>query len=310
MTETKSLPPKLNKNDPCLLCGRFGGRVRSHIFPQFVSRYLRETSATGYIRMSAAPNKRVQAGPWDYLLCQRCEALISPWETRFAKKVFRPILEGQKRVIRYGRWLPMFATSVTWRVLAFHKAHPEIGHKVIEDWSVTDAADTVWRECLLGQRPHPGKFEQHLVPFGYIVGTTRQLSPNLNRYLMRSFDSDVMSNGEEIIVYAKLLNFMFFGLINFENPKAWCGTKLAFSSGVLSERDVTIPAFIMDDFLMEKAISVGRAMESQSERQQIRIAEAWRRDPDRVARSGTFKAFEHDFQLSGDAVFRPAKKDD
>ena len=78
---------ELDPNDPCLHGGSAEGRVRSHIVPRFVMKAMSETSATGYLRTTVAPNVRVQDGPWDYLLRRACEARFSAWETPFATNV-------------------------------------------------------------------------------------------------------------------------------------------------------------------------------------------------------------------------------
>lgn len=211
---------KLDQNAPCLLC-RTGGRVESHIIPQFVTRDLKRTGATGYIRDTMYPNVRRQGGPWDYLLCKDCESRFGRWEHQFANRIFRPVLaRGQRGVVGYGPWLTLFATSLTWRALVYSREHPEIEHPTIPDWSVTDPVEEVWRECLLESRNHPGAFEQHLVLLDYVTEATTDVPSNLNTFITRSFDFRVMSNGKDIVIYSHLPNFMFFGLGNIRE-KPW-----------------------------------------------------------------------------------------
>ncbi len=289
-------PAKLDQSGPCLLCGSTAGRVRSHVIPAFVTRALRESSATGYLRHSTAPNRRVQGGPWDYMLCEVCEGRFNKWETLFATKVFRPFFEGHRGTIQYGRWLPMFATSLTWRVLAFYRAHPELSHKVIDDWTVTDAAEAAWRDCLVGYKPNPGPFRQHLVKFDRVVNAEGPIPPNINKYLLRSFDCDVMANRKDVIVYAKLSGFMFFGMVNCNRPEAWRGTSLGFNGGLVGGA-VQIPNFVYRDFIIVKAAVMARAQASISETQSQRIFDTLKQDPARWASSGTFEAMEADLRL-------------
>lgn len=292
---------RLPKDGPCLLCGNMDGRVRSHVVPQFVTRALLETSATGYLRTSEAINKPAKAGPWDYMLCEGCEARFNQGETQFANRVYRPFLNGERGMIPYGSWLPLFATSLTWRVLTFYRQHPEAGgkHKVIDDWSCTDEAEQVWRECLLGNRQHPGHRQQHLVMFDYVVNASASVPSNLNSYLMRSLDFDVMANSRNIIVYMKLPGFMFFGFAEVQSAAGWRGTRLGFSGGTVDHRKVQVPGFVERDFIHPKAEIIRAAARSISDRQKAKIAERVRSDPEKVARSGTFKAVVHDRRLSG-----------
>ena len=291
---------RLPQEGPCLLCGGGDRRVRSHLIPQFATRGLRETSATGYIRTSEAVDRPAQAGPWDHMLCTGCEGRFNQWETPFANRVFRPFLEDVRGMLQYGPWLPLFATSLTWRVLTFYREHPEVRrhHKVIEDWSRTDDAERTWRECLLGERPHPGRHQQHYVRFDFVANATGPVPSNLNSYLMRSMDFDVMATNRDVIVYMKLPGFMFFGFAGVHSTKGWRGTRLGFNGGTMDHRNVQIPEYIAKDFINPKADLVRTAAASMSERQKAKVAERVRSDPDRAARSGTLRAIAHDRSLS------------
>jgi hypothetical protein len=51
----------------------------SHILPSFVYRWMKETSATGYLRFGQQPNLRVQDGVKRHLLCANCEQRFNQW---------------------------------------------------------------------------------------------------------------------------------------------------------------------------------------------------------------------------------------
>jgi len=307
MTKSNLVIKKLDKNAPCLLCGK-AGRVESHIVPQFVTRYLRETGATHYLRSTRVPNVRQQGDFWDYLLCKDCETLFSRWENQFARKVFRPtVTRGQRRVLSYDRWLALFATSLTWRALVFHREHPEFDHPTIPDWSTTNPLEEAWRECLLGQSKHPGKYEQHLLLIDYIVGATLHVPSNLNTFLTRSSDFRVMSNGRDTLVYSRLPNFMFVGLGDFRGRAFSSSTRVGFNGGVLGGPKIKVPDFIWK-LIVEGANKVDVALSSMSDKQHRLVAEGWRSDPERVLRSGTLEAMRHDYLLSGEAGLRRPTK--
>src|SRR3989338_10236365 len=101
----------------CKLCGINDELQNSHIIPSFIYRWLKETSGTGFLRFGQTPNKRVQDGLKDYLLCSSCEGLFQKWETEFANKIFYPIVKNREIRFYYESWLLKFAVSLSWRVL-------------------------------------------------------------------------------------------------------------------------------------------------------------------------------------------------
>jgi hypothetical protein len=68
---------------PCRLCGAVKELQESHILPGFVFRWMKETSATGYLRSRQQPNLRVQDGLKLHFLCADCERRFNQWETQF-----------------------------------------------------------------------------------------------------------------------------------------------------------------------------------------------------------------------------------
>jgi hypothetical protein len=67
--------------NPCRLCSETKELRESHILPGFVYRWMKETSATGYLRFGQQPNVRVQDGLKLHLLCGDCEQRFNQWET-------------------------------------------------------------------------------------------------------------------------------------------------------------------------------------------------------------------------------------
>jgi hypothetical protein len=77
----------------CRLCEKEDDLKESHFIPKFVGKWIRKTSATGYIRQKYEPHKRSQDIAKEYWLCGDCEQLFSKWEREFANKVFYPFVE-------------------------------------------------------------------------------------------------------------------------------------------------------------------------------------------------------------------------
>ena len=102
-------------NDECALCKKIKDLKESHIIPKFVGEWLKETSATGYLRDGASPNLRKQDIIKEHLLCHECEENLSKYEKRFSEEIFVPFHSG-KREFLYDDWLIKFIISMSWRV--------------------------------------------------------------------------------------------------------------------------------------------------------------------------------------------------
>ena len=98
---------------------------RSHILPDFAGRWLKDTSATGYLRYSGAPNKRHQDTERLYLFCEPCEQRLSVWERKFRLEVFTKIVNDEPKPYRYGPWLLLFGVSVCWRAALLARPRPQ-----------------------------------------------------------------------------------------------------------------------------------------------------------------------------------------
>lgn len=100
----------------CKLCQKNQDLRESHIIPKFVAKWLKESSATGYLRQGVEPNLRKQDFPKERLLCGDCENRFSRWENIFAEKIFLPYLNDGKREFEYTDWLLKFSVSLIWRM--------------------------------------------------------------------------------------------------------------------------------------------------------------------------------------------------
>jgi hypothetical protein len=190
---------------PCRLCGETKELQESHIIPKFVFRWMKETSATGYLRFAQQPNLRVQDGIKCYLLCADCERRLNQWETQFASRIFHPLAQGTTSSAPYGPWLLSFCVSVSWRVLTNYLDNNHIQNVPATLMPDVHRAERAWREFLLGRVARPGRHEQHLVPLGAITTYTHADIPtNINRYFLRAIDMDIANDGNTVFVYTKI----------------------------------------------------------------------------------------------------------
>ena len=210
----------------CRLCDADCDLQLSHILPAFVTRWKRETSGTGHIRSNTAPNRRVQDGEKRHWLCSPCESRLSKWETAFATRLFHPYSEGRRSHFRYGPWLLLFSVSVSWRVLRFYREETARAEYSADVLASMDRAEVAWREVLLGRKPHPGEFQQHLLPLGLIQDGADGFPPNFNRYLMRAIEMHLCWRETTHLIYSKLGPFILIGFMREDHPNQWRGTKV------------------------------------------------------------------------------------
>jgi hypothetical protein len=202
-------------NGQCRLCGNDAVLQDSHIMPAFVYKWLKATSATGYLRAADEPNLRVQDGqtrPW---LCAGCESRFNKYETQFASEFFHAFDENPSSRLRYGRWLLKFCVSLSWRQLLIRLEDGVLENEKSELLDAARAALQSWAAFLLDETPHPGRFEQHLLPLGAIEEhSVKDMPANFNRYILRVVSMNVISvGGKEVLSIYKLGPLAIIGFI-------------------------------------------------------------------------------------------------
>ncbi len=293
----------------CRLCGHDADLQDSHVMPAFVYKWLKATSATGYMRAADQPNQRVQDGqtrPW---LCPDCEGRFNKYETQFASDLFHPFHQNPGDRLRYGRWLLKFCVSLSWRQLLLRL---EDGTLESEKPELLDAAKVAlrsWAAFLLDESQHPGRFEQHLLPLGAIEQhSVKDMPANFNRYTLRVVSMNVISvAGEEMLCISKLGPLVVIGFIKVEAPNEWRGSKVHVVHGVVQPSRYEIPGVVLD-YLLHGARGFEEANRKISETQAAKIRESVERDPERVANSDSFEAMLHDMELFGEQAFGEAER--
>lgn len=295
----------------CRLCGLTKPLSESHIVPSFVYDWLKKSSVTGHFRSGEKPNKRVQDGYKPPLLCGDCEQRLGIWEKTFSERVFVPL--HQKEPLKpYGPWLLLFAISVSWRVLTFFKEEGELSHFPQHLQISVDKVLNIWREVLLEKRPHPGPFEQHMLPFVGPITDLNDNDPNvpknINRYILRSVGIDAWCSETEAFVYVKMCRIILVGFIEIPNRRQWSGTKLHVNDGTFNTLHYKLPD-LFRSCLYHNARKVAIIQQNLSDRQKDRIDQAYRKNQDQYWGSEMFNAMAQDFALFGEAGFKQIKSD-
>lgn len=287
----------------CELCRNTASLQGSHVIPSFVYRWLKDTSASGFMRTAAEPNKRVQRGWVRRMLCASCEEHFSVWEKEFAEKFFLPHTNGKRPESEsYGAWLFQFALSVSWRALQTKRALGELDAFPARELADIDEAIETWRRFLIGERSETGRFEQHMLLLGMVTGTDDPSTPpNMNRYLTRSVDCVIRSNSKTTYVYVNLCGVLLLGLVEINHRREWKGTRLSPKGGRLS-RTYEAPAEVYR-LLVRRANETGATLSAMSPRQKAKLDAFLQAHPEAVAQSGSFRAMRSDLEMFGKDAF-------
>jgi hypothetical protein len=286
----------------CRLCNQKRELQDSHVLPHFIYKWLKETSATGFLRFGREPNRRVQDGYKMQWLCLDCEQRLNVWETQFATRLFHPLNDGATKIL-YGEWLLKFSVSVSWRTLLLMKDNEWLSNFTEPQRNAANEALQTWAKFLLTKTSHPGRFEQHLLVLGAIEQSSiGNLPANINRYILRTIDIDVVRNDSTAFILSKLGKIIILGFIDVAYPKQWIGTKVHVHKGTVLGADYTVPKQF-GDYLIAEARRFAAIHANISKTQRARMDEAMWNSLGRLAKSGSMEAMRHDVRLAGRKAF-------
>lgn len=293
----------------CHFCDQNKELRESHVIPSFIYKWIKESSGGGYLRHGMTPNKRIQDGAKYYWLCDDCEGQFSKWEDRFAKEIFYPTVNGKAGHTPYSYWFLKFCVSISWRVLNFYLVEHNLNHFSEQMKVNAKQAHRIWKEYLLGNRPHPTHFEQHFLPLDSIEShTVEDMPTNINRYILRSVDIDAVTGENSSFIYSKLERFVIIGFIKMPHPRQWGGSKVHVKHGTVGPNNYTLPKQFFNYF-MDKACRAAEAQATISEKQNKKIEKTFRENIDDIPNSETFRAMSGDVHLFGNKAFNKPNKD-
>ena len=261
----------------------------SHIIPAFVFRWIRETSATGYIRLGDEPNRRVQDGWKKRYLCSSCENLLSVAERQFYQQVFKPVVEDRLEQIKYGPWLLKFCVSISWRVLYWFRDVYKFDDYTQSDKAILDRVAIAWKDYLLGYNADvPKEFCQHLYIVRGVSSAKYKVAPNINHYVLRQVNADIVRSGHQHIVYTKLPRIFIMGVLRDEFPNDWRSTEIHAVGGTV-HHDQRVPG-VFYNYVNEKAKRASTLSSSISDHQNAKVLSDLYSNPVRVVESDTMNA--------------------
>ena len=180
----------------------------SHVIPKFAFDYLKSTGSK-YLRSFENPNKRLQDGIKEYLLCDDCEQLFSKRERWFANTIFFPYLNKNKTEFKYDENLGYFVISLLWRVLVNQQNHYSV--KDEGRLAFLSEVECEWRQFLT-EFKYPRNFNNFniLLTDGVQSNNTDLVTPDY--FFTRLIDFTIVHNNDftTVAVYAKFLRFIFW----------------------------------------------------------------------------------------------------
>jgi len=290
----------------CSLCHEAKELQESHFIPKFVGKWLKKTSATGYLRNIDNINKRQQDIIKDYLLCNDCELLFSSWEKQFSEKMFIPFLDQKNYVTEYKDWLAKFCASLSWRTLIYIKNK----NSNFEDESEyfidqINLAELNLRNFLLGKQDNLHQYEQHIFPLSEINTPPKSLNlpSNINRYFLRSIGIDVLQGDNDIYLFTKLPTFLILGIVSSNLSSKMRASRVSLKHGVSRPSNLVMPEYLLG-YMRNKALEIQEKRNTMSDEQEEKVEKAALDNLDKTADSKSFEAMMHDYNIFSDEIFK------
>lgn len=267
------------------MCGREAELLNSHIIPRFVIRWIKETSATGFLRGAEDPDTRIQ----DYheeLLCEDCEMVFSDFEREFASNIFYPYINKNTATFEYGERLQKFVMSVSWRLIVSELS--EVGEMEPYHRDAIYDAEEIWRDILNGNLSlSADPFTHHIFFLDDVVPdeTAEDLPNKWEFYINRGIDGTPVF-GNQTAIYFKFTQIICISCIQPLEDSELKDTKIEQTGEIAPPQEMG-PDW--GTFLVNRAEKVTSRDVSESEQEKIK--ERMLDNLERVAESESLKAY-------------------
>ena len=271
----------------CALCRSNSILCESHLVPQFVGDWLKNTSATGYLRGSDKPNLRRQGTEKPKLLCFDCEQRLSKREKLFADRVFYPFQNNGNQSFVYENWLLYFAVSMAWRTSlryfdVIQSATPKLAILV-------ENAMETWRIFLLEENSNAGPFQHHLFFFDYLSANNSNVPDKFHWYTLRGIDTTLAYDEAEIYAYSKLPGMVFWCGIEPPERQGWEGTLILDHGSMSTPQSTEDNEF--GNFLHSRVDFAAESIKKTSEKQRQQVHQTALKDPTRLKNSQSLQTY-------------------
>lgn len=188
----------------------------SHIFPNFLFRYIKKDIGEIPFRDATNPNLIIRSGIKYRLLCECGEKTFNNYETYFSKKIFYPYVKQKSTSVTYDRSFSMFIISLFWRCFIYHtidkrnetfwKENKE-AHK-----ELTDILD-IWKNYLHEKCSLTDWGELYFIPVDESNLEHNQINPVFFITPLTSFGYGIYKADEErLMFYVQIPHFVFIFL--------------------------------------------------------------------------------------------------
>ena len=271
----------------CRLCQDSDDLRVSHVLPRFVGRYLKNTSATGFLTAVDRTGKpsRAQDLAKTKLLCDRCESILCESETFFANTVFYPLKQNTLKTIPVDEHFARFAVSVSLRVLWIMQI---VEHPLAEKWKdELSKLETEWRNYLL-RKPDfiVGDNSHHILLCSKkLLAVGLKNSPHLIYNIFRSSAYYLFEKFGKAYVFANLAGVQIISMISPPDLPASQGTQVYPNQtfGVVTPSGIGWGGYFQN--LLELATKLDAAVSRVTDGQQEMINCAMNKDPGRAVTS-------------------------
>lgn len=278
----------MNKeNSLCMLCKKNNDLRVSHVLPRFIGKYLKATSATGFL--TAVDENGNPSRSQDLykrrLLCDQCESILNEAETFFADRVFYPFKKDELKSIPVDDRLGRFAVSVSLRALWIMQLAK---HPLIERWKdQLNVLETEWRDYLL-KTPNfvKGDHSHHILLCNEaILAMGLKNSPNLIHSVLRTSAYYIFEKFEKAYIFANLAGVQIISMIYPPELPVSRGTEVYPNQtfGVDNPPGIGWGGYFQN--LLELAMKCDAARDRLSIAQRAMIEYSLGKDPERAAMS-------------------------
>lgn len=285
----------MKKSATCALCLKESVLKTSHLLPKAIIKWLKDTSATGYLRQVGTPNVRRQDILKEEMLCSECELLFSKFEEYFMRNFFHVHVSKHDtpRQFLYNETLLNFVASVNWRTLSSSVRSKEVPSDLLP-WVYPFLEET--RKFLLGQS-ETTHYEHHLFFLGEVESIDPERAPsNFHQYLLRGIDTTIATQAKRkwykrrvIFQYTKIPYMCFVSFIKPKSNPRWIGTQIYSAGQMSTPQEIRDPRF--GSFILDRAKEAHeRYQQGLSAHQSNYITEKLFENPYRALMSDTHKA--------------------
>jgi len=284
----------------CILCGINPPINKSHVFPKFVIKRLKEGNPLKILKYSDEPKRIHQDGWKKGYLCNQCEQKLSSWETYFCNNIYDPFINGEKEEFILNDTIALFSASLHFRYIKY-----VLDVNIAKDPSeVLPLFYKLKAICLNDSYNDQGLYQY--INFLHPVTELGQYPPGINTYFSESIDGEVFNSifpkiGKKWMSFVKIPNIAFIlseiDLGDVLNQSDMFSKNTISNTGKLSSKvnNENLLLFV-DQRMKEKAIEIQSNYSKISKNQINKMIEKINIDPNKES-TRAYRSYMLDIEL-------------